>query len=98
MAEIRVDPDKLDVLARELTGLGAEFAGLEQRVDDYESAVGHRELADELHSTATNWSKKRRELLAELEALAAMAKEAADHYRCLEADVAATIRRVSGPP
>ncbi|MEW6477242.1 MAG: hypothetical protein AB1679_33735 [Actinomycetota bacterium] len=97
MAEIKVDPDKLDFLAGELAGLKAEFAGLGQRIDDYESAVGHRKLADELHSTATNWSKKRTQLLADLEELAHLAEHAAQHYRCLDAEVAASIRRVSDP-
>jgi chromosome segregation ATPase len=97
MAEIKVDPDKLELLARELTGLRAEFAGLEERVEDYEPAVGHRKLADELHATATNWSKKRTQLLADLEELAHLAEHAAQHYRCLDAEVAASIRRVSDP-
>lgn len=91
MADIKVDPDKLDALARDLGRLRAEFAGLKDRVADYEAAVGHRKLADELESTATNWSKKRDKLLEDLDELAAMATDAAAHYRDLDSRMATAI-------
>jgi uncharacterized protein YukE len=97
MADIKVDPDKLDALAAELTRLRHEFAGLRQRVDDYECFLGHKKLAEELHSTADNWSKKREKLIEHLDGLAGLATQAANHYRNLDATMATTIRAASGP-
>jgi uncharacterized coiled-coil DUF342 family protein len=97
MADIKVDPDKLDALAAELTRLRHEFAGLRQRVDDYDDFLGHKKLAEELRSTADNWSKKRDKLIAELDALAGMATQAANHYRTLDTTMATQIRAASGP-
>ena len=97
MADIKVDPDKLDALAGELRRLRDEFAGLRQRVDDYEDFLGHKKLAEELRSTADNWSKKRDKLIAHLDALATMATDAATHYRGLDATMAAQISAASGP-
>ena len=98
MADIKVDPEKLDALARELTRLRNEFAGLRQRVDQYEEFLGHKKLAEELRSTADNWSKKRDKLIEHLDGLAGMATQAAQHYRGLDATMATQIRAASGPP
>ena len=97
MADIKVDPDKLDALAGELLRLKNEFAGLRQRVDDYDEFLGHKKLAEELRSTADNWSKKRDKLIAHLEALSGMATQAAAHYRGLDTSMATQIRAASGP-
>jgi uncharacterized protein YukE len=97
MPEIKVDPDKLDALAAELTRLRNEFAGLRQRVDDYEVFLGHKKLAEELRSTADNWSKKREKLIEHLDGLAGLATQAANHYRGLDATMATRIRAASGP-
>jgi uncharacterized protein YukE len=97
MADIKVDPDTLDALARELTRLRNEFAGLRQRVDQYEDFLGHKKLAEELRSTADNWSKKRDRLVEHLDGLAGMATQAAQHYRGLDAAMATQIRAASGP-
>ena len=97
MADIKVDPDKLDALAAELLKLRDEFAGLVQRVEDYDDFLGHKKLAEELRSTADNWSKKRDKLIEHLDALSAMATQAAEHYRCLDTTMATQIRAASGP-
>ena len=97
MADIKVDPDKLDALAGELMRLKNEFAGLRQRVDDYDEFLGHKKLAEELRSTADNWSKKRDKLIEHLDALSAMATQAATHYRNLDATMATQIQGASGP-
>ena len=97
MADIKVDPDKLEALAGELLRLRNEFAGLRQRVDDYEDFLGHKKLAEELRSTADNWSKKRDKLIEHLDALSAMATQAAEHYRGLDTTMATQIRSASGP-
>jgi hypothetical protein len=96
MPDIKVDPDDFDALARELFRLRDEFAGLRQRVDQYEDFLGHKKLAEELRSTADNWSKKRDKLIARLDELAAMATQAANHYRALDATMAAQIQ-AAGP-
>jgi hypothetical protein len=98
MTDIKVDPDKLDALAAELTRLRNEFAGLRQRVDDYEVFLGHKRLAEELRSTADNWSRKRDKLIEHLDALAGMATQAAAHYRGQDAAMATQIRAAFGPP
>jgi uncharacterized protein YukE len=98
MADIKVDPETFDALARELTRLRNEFAGLRQRVDQYEDFLGHKKLAEELRSTADNWSKKRDKLIEHLDGLAGMATQAAQHYRGLDATMATQIRAASGPP
>ena len=97
MADIKVDPDKLDALAAELTRLRDEFAGLHERVEQYEGFLGHKKLAEELHSTADNWSKKRDKLIEHLDDLAGMATQAATYYRDREAGITTTIRAASGP-
>jgi hypothetical protein len=97
MADIKVDPDKLDALAAELRRLRDEFVRLPKRVDEYEDFVGHKKLAEELRSTADNWSKKRDKLIEHLDALAAMATDAAEHYRCLDTTMATQIRSATGP-
>jgi uncharacterized coiled-coil DUF342 family protein len=96
-AVIKVDPEQFDALARELTRLRNEFAGLRERVDQYEEFLGHKKLAEELRSTADNWSKKRDKLIAHLDELAGMATQAAQHYRELDTAMAAQIRAASGP-
>jgi hypothetical protein len=97
MADIKVDPDKLDALAAELLKLRNELAGLEKRVDDYDDFLGHKKLAEELRSTADNWSKKRDKLIEDLGALSDMATDAAKHYRCLDTTMATQIRSATGP-
>ena len=97
MADIKVDPDKLDALAAELKRLRDEFAGLRQRVDDYDDFLGHKKLAEELRSTADNWSKKRDKLIEHLDALSSMATQAAADYRGLDTAMATQIRAASGP-
>jgi hypothetical protein len=97
MADIKVDPDKLDALAAELLRLRNEFAGLVARVDEYDDFLGHKKLAEELRSTADNWSKKRDKLIEHLDALSGMATQAAAHYRGLDATMATQIRAASGP-
>jgi len=96
-AVIKVDPDKLDALAAELTRLRNEFAGLSERVDQYEDFLGHKKLAEELRSTADNWSKKRDKLIEHLDALAGLATEAAHTYRNREAGIVTELRAASGP-
>lgn len=96
--DIKVDPDKLDALALRLNGLRDEFAGLRDRVDQYEDFLGHKKLAEELRSTADNWSKKREKLVDHLTGLAVLAAQAAQHYRGLDATMATQIRAASGPP
>jgi hypothetical protein len=95
MAEIKVDPEKLDALARELDSLRNEFAGLRERVDQYEDFLGDKKLAEELRSTADNWSKKRAKLIDHLTGLSGMATQAAQHYRGLDATMATQIRAAS---
>jgi hypothetical protein len=97
MADIKVDPDKLDALAAELRRLRDQFANLERDAEEYDDFVGHKGLAEELRSTANNWSKKRDKLIENLEALATMADDAAEHYRCLDSAMATQIRSASGP-
>ena len=94
--EIRVDPEKLEALAGELGRLRDEFASLRERVDQYEDFLGHKKLAEELRSTADNWSKKRDKLIEHLDGLAGMATQAAQHYRGLDAAMATQIRAASG--
>lgn len=98
MRDIKVDPDTLDALARQLNGLRDEFAGLRHRVDQYEDFLGHKKLAEELRSTADNWSKKRDKLIEHFTGLAGLATQAAQHYRGLDATMATQIRAASGPP
>jgi hypothetical protein len=98
MADIKVDPETFDALARELTRLRDEFARLHGRVDEYEDFLGHKKLAEELRSTADNWSKKREKLIEHLTGLAGLATQAAQHYRGLDATMATQIRAASGPP
>jgi hypothetical protein len=88
---IRVDPSRLDDLARELRLLRSEFTSLEDRVEDYEAAVGHRRVADRLEALATNWSDARGRVLERLEALATACEQVATHYRQQEAQIAAAI-------
>lgn len=97
MPQIRVDPEKFDALARELSSLRDEFAGLRERVDQYEDFLGDKKLAEELRSTADNWSKKRQKLIEHFDELAVMASQAAQHYRGLDAAMATQIRAASGP-
>ena len=85
MATIRVDPNRIDDLAKELRGLRDEFASLECRVDDYQSAVGHPRVAGQLDDLASNWSDARREIVQRLESLAAACTQVAQTYRDQEA-------------
>ena len=57
-----------------MTRLRNEFAGLRERVDQYEDFLGHKKLAEELRSTADNWSKKRDKLIERLDSLALAAE------------------------
>jgi len=93
---IRVDPDRIDDLARELRGLRDEFASLECRVDDYEQAVGHRRVADQLDELASNWSDARGEIVGRLESLAAACAQVAKTYREQEAHLAGGMGPWSG--
>jgi hypothetical protein len=97
MPEIKVDPDVLDALARELFRLRDQFANLEKDAEEYDEFVGHKGLAEELRSTANNWSKKRDKLIENLGVLATTALEVAEHYRCLDTTMATQIRAASGP-
>ncbi|MEW6477208.1 MAG: hypothetical protein AB1679_33565 [Actinomycetota bacterium] len=96
MATIRVDPDRLDVLARELRGLHREFSSLEGRVDDYHAAVGHHQVADSLEELAGNWSHDRDDILGRLEALANACEAVARTYRDQEAHLAGGMQPESG--
>jgi hypothetical protein len=96
MAIIRVDPNRIDDLARELRGLHSEFNSLERRVDDYERAVGHRRVVDELEELASNWSDARDDILGRLEALAAACEQVARTYRDQEAHLARQAQQNSG--
>lgn len=96
MATIRVDPDRIEALARDLRGLRADFDSLEGRVDDYQAAVGHRRVVDELEELASNWSDSRDDILRRLEDLAAACEQVARTYRDQEAHLARQTQPSSG--
>lgn len=97
--DISVDTDRLRELSRRLDLLHQEFEGIEDRVDGYADAVGHRgRLTEALEDLAGNWSKKRKEVLAQLEQCASLALDAARHYENLDRTMAAGIRDVAGGP
>jgi hypothetical protein len=94
--DIRVDPDALEELARQLARLKDEFEGQEALMEDYEATAGHRKVADKLEDFADNWSDKRGKVLEQLGQLAAMAVGAASFYREREAGLAAQIKDATG--
>lgn len=97
MAEIRVDIMRLEDLSKQLNLLRCEFEGLEDRVDDHRAAVGRAgKLSDALDDLASNWSDKRKEVVAELAAFSELALQTAQHYRDLEAALASGFSSASG--
>jgi hypothetical protein len=94
--DIRLDPDRLDELACELRALRSEFDSLEERVEDYEAAVGHRRVADRLESLAGNWSDARKDVLERLEGLARVCQQVAKKYRDQEAALSGTMDAAAG--
>ncbi|MGH8998925.1 MAG: hypothetical protein ACRDY7_05985 [Acidimicrobiia bacterium] len=81
MVTIRIDPDRLEQMARDLRLLHGEFESLEQRVEDHEATVGHHRVVDALDELAGNWSDDRGTILERIQALADNAQRLADHYR-----------------
>ena len=96
MATIRVDPNRIEDLARELRGLHAKFNSLEARVDDYHAAVGHHQVADSLEELAGNWSHDRDDILGRLKALATACEAVARTYRDQEAHLVSGMQPESG--
>jgi len=96
VATIRVDPNRIEDLARELRGLHSEFNSLEGLVDDYQAAVGHHRVVNELEELASNWSDSRDDILRRLEALAAACDQVARTYRDQEAHLARQAQQSSG--
>lgn len=93
MTRIQVETAKLEQLSRDLNLLRFEFEGIGDRVEDYREAIGRSgKLADALDDVATNWSKKRAEIVEALQAFSETALDAARHYEEHERRMAAGFR------
>lgn len=89
---------ELQDLASRLTGLAAEFDGLDHRLAGYEADVGHHDVAKALHDFADNWSDKREKLLKEMKELAGYVTIAAETYAGVEDELAGQYAAPPGPP
>ncbi|OON78390.1 hypothetical protein [Streptomyces tsukubensis] len=93
----------LDVIRGMGTGLGKvkkAFDGLDKLSDAYEEDFGHGGLADKFSDFASNWEISRGKLTEEVDALAQIAKAAAEAYEDIDHQLAEAIRDAgkSGKP
>ena len=86
-----VDPDQLRKLASELQRIEAAVGDLGRRAADSGVDLGSPLVAAGLHDVADNWSKSRRRIIAQLDALAVRVDAAAAAYGCVEGDLTAAL-------
>ena len=71
---LKGDLARIGEVAAQITWIGAELDRATMVADGYASALGSPMLAAMLHAFAANWSIHRRRLVAELRALADLAR------------------------
>jgi hypothetical protein len=84
---IKVDYDALSDMAGRLMGLKQEFDGAETTMEGYGDALDHGDLSGELHTFATNWSDKKKDVGTRIEEVSGMASGASDCYRGVDTDL-----------
>jgi hypothetical protein len=85
---IKIDTSTLDQTAAELKRLHDDFNGSTGMTDHYSGYMGSGEVADAMHSFATDWSKKRDTLVTDLDTLAQIADAASKAWDGLDKDLA----------
>jgi hypothetical protein len=86
-----VDPDQLRKLASELQRIEAAVGDLGRLAADPGVELGSPLVAAGLHEVAGNWSKSRRRVIAQLDALAIRVEAAAASYGGVEGDLTAAL-------
>lgn len=87
MVVIKVDYNALSDMAGRLMGLKQEFDGSETTMEGYNAAIDHGDLSGELHTFATNWSDKKKDVGKRIEEVSGMASGASDCYRGVDDDL-----------
>jgi hypothetical protein len=89
----------LDVIKSMGTGLGDVKKAFDDigKLDKYSDDFGHGGLADKFGDFADNWEISREKLTEEVDALAKIAKGAAQAYEDIDHQLAEAIRGAQGP-
>jgi hypothetical protein len=93
----RLDLDVIKGMGTGLSNIKKAFDGLEKLSDKYEDDFGNGDLADKFSDFAGNWEISREKLTGEVDALAKIAKAAAEAYEDIDHQLAEAIRDADKP-
>lgn len=93
----RLDLDVIKGMGRGLSSIKKAFDGLEDLGGKYGDDFGNEDLADKFEDFAGNWKLSRKRLTDEVDALAQIAKAAAEAYEDIDHQLAEAIRGAQDP-
>ncbi|MEV0529414.1 hypothetical protein AB0I66_38955 [Streptomyces sp. NPDC050439] len=93
----RLDLDVIKGMGTGLNNVKKAFDGLEDLGGQYEDDFGNGDLADKFGDFADNWKLSRKRLTDEVDALAQIAKAAAEAYEDIDHQLAEAIRGADDP-
>lgn len=93
----KLDLDVIKGMGTGLNNVKKAFDGLEDLGGQYEDDFGNGDLADKFGDFADNWKLSRKRLTDEIDALAQIAKAAAEAYEDIDHQLAEAIRGAQDP-
>ncbi|MFG2649780.1 hypothetical protein [Streptomyces sp. NPDC048436] len=93
----QLDLDVIKGMGTGLNNVKKAFEGLEDLGGKYEEDFGNGDLADKFGDFADNWKLSRKRLTDEVDALAQIAKAAAEAYESIDHQLAEAIRDAQDP-
>ncbi|MFJ2608872.1 hypothetical protein ACIQOU_21010 [Streptomyces sp. NPDC091279] len=93
----RLDLDVIKGMGRGLSNVKKAFEGLDDLMGKYGDDFGNSDLADKFEDFAGNWKLSRKRLTDEIDALAQIAKAAAEAYEEIDHQLAEAIRGAQEP-
>ncbi|MGW7085939.1 hypothetical protein ACWGH2_20950 [Streptomyces sp. NPDC054871] len=93
----KLDLDVIKGMGTGLNNVKKAFDGLEDLGGQYEDDFGNGDLADKFGDFADNWKLSRKRLTDEVDALAQIAKAAAEAYEDIDHQLAEAIRGADDP-
>ncbi|MGH4032433.1 hypothetical protein ACQB60_26235 [Actinomycetota bacterium Odt1-20B] len=93
----RLDLEVIKGMGTGLSNIKKAFEGLDKLSGKYGDDFGDGDLADKFEDFAKNWEHKRKELTAEVDSLAQIAKAAGKAYEDIDHQLAEAIRGAQDP-